>query len=270
MSYRHYYISVSGSILAKEGKNYTQGWTAGAVGNGTIDLVSNPVYNEGSHSITGDVIFDKWYRAVPYAFYVAYGSIGVQNGAKKGTDLSCCPGFFPAFAYFHEYITELCASLDVKVDERIKTLYFNGLYISAFSVLELFLCDFLLCGVFSNKDYYLRALSKLGVTDEPDQFVVEGKIKNVVYRKVFHAFREIEQLFSAIFDFSFPDYQELQNKIHKRHNIVHRYALSNQDRMTVCDASYDDVRSLIRTIELFVENMKDLCGLSINEREALL
>jgi hypothetical protein len=259
MSFRPYIIQVSGSVVAKEGKHYTQNWVACACSEGNIELTPF-VYSEKKHSIIGDVFFDKKRRAVPYALYVANGSVGIQEGAGPDVDLSCYPGFYPAFAYFYEYIEEVRMGVDVLVEERIRDMYLNGLYIGAFSVLELFLCDFLLCGVFFKEAYYQNALRMLGVGENPDQYVVEEKIKNVVYRKVFHNFEEVEELFQGIFDFGFPDWKEFKKRIYRRHNIVHRYALSNKDRMTVCDATSDDVRDLIETIGVFVEDMKACAG----------
>ena len=260
MSFRPYIIQVSGSVVAKEGKHYTQNWVAYACSEGDIEQTPF-VYSEKKHSIIGDVFFDKKRRAVPYAHYVANGSVGIQDGAGPNVDLSCFPGFYPAFAYFNEYIEEIRKGLDILVEEKIRDLYLNGLYIEAFSVLELFLCDFLMCGVFLKETYYQNALCVLGVGENPDQYVVEEKIKNVVYRKVFHNFDVVEELFLNIFDFGFPDWKELKKRIYRRHNIVHRYALSNKDRMTVCDATSDDVKDLIETIVVFVEDMKMVCGM---------
>lgn len=262
MSFRPYIIQVSGSVVAKEGIHYTQNWVAYACSEGNIEQTSF-VYSEKKHSIIGDVFFDKKRRAVPYAHYVAYGSVGIQEGAGPDADLSCCPGFYPAFAYFNEYVDEIRNGLNTQVEEKIRDLYLNGLYIEAFSVLELFLCDFLMCGVFSEETYYHNALRVLGVEEKTDQYVVEEKIKNVVYRKVFHNFEDVEKMFRGIFDFGFPDWKELNERIYRRHNIVHRYALSNKDRMTVCDANSDDVRDLIQTIVVFVEDMKRVCGLRL-------
>ena len=259
MSFRPYIIRVSGSVVAKEGKHYTQNWVACACSEGNIEQTPF-VYSEKKHSIIGDVFFDKKRRAVPYALYVANGSVGIQENAGSDVDISCCPGFYPAFAYFNEYIGEIRNGLDIQVEEKIRDLYLNGLYVGAFSVLELFLCDFLMCGVFFKETYYQNALRVLGVGENPDQYVVEEKIKNVVYRKVFHNFEDVEKLFRDIFDFGFPDWKELNKRIYRRHNIVHRYSLSNKDRMTVCDATSDDVRDLIKTIGVFVEDMKGVCG----------
>ena len=269
MSYRPYIISVSGNVVAKEGKNYTQTWVAGACGNESSIGLNPGNYDEDRHAIIGDLILSKKKRAVPYAMYVANGSVGVDREACSGTDLRCSPGFYPAFAYFKEYITEIQNALKCPVCDEIKNLFYNGLYLSSFSVLELFLCDFLLCGVFSLKKYYERALAALDITGSVDQFEVEKRIKDKVYNTVFHRFDDVETLFINTFDFGFPDYQELKKRIYRRHNIVHRFSLSNWDRMTVCDASVGDVSSLVEVIIFFVEEMKNACGLSEEEKACL-
>lgn len=145
---------------------------------------------------------------------------------------------------------------DVFFDKKLRAVPYAIYVANGSSVLELFLCDFLMCGVFFKEAYYLNALRVLNVGENSDQYVVEEKIKDVVFHKVFHRFKEIEELFRGIFDFDFPDWSELNKRIFRRHNIVHRYALSNIDRMTVCDATTHDVKDLINTIVVFVEEMK--------------
>lgn len=256
MNYRPYFIHVSGSIIALGGKNYTQNWVAGACLDKVVAVTDSYSYNKDLHAVSGDLVFNKYKRAVPYAMYIANGSVGVQDGAAEGTDLICASGFFPAFAYFHEYITEVQTALVLPVRDEIRELYYNGLYISALGVFELFLCDFLLCGVFSHEAYYNNALVKLNIKADEDQYVIEKKIKESVYSKVFHRFERIEKLFEAVFDFGFPDYQELGGMITRRHDIVHRYGLSKEDRMSVCNATKEDVAKLVTTIVRFVEDMK--------------
>lgn len=271
MSFRPYIIEVSGCIIAKEGKNYTQGWTAGSHADINLHkaMVLPSIYDENQHTVLGNLVLDKKKRAVPYATYFAHGDVGIADEAETGTDLCCSFGFFPAFAYFKEYITEIEDCLKVRVCDEIKEMFYNGLYISAFSVLELFLCDFLLCGVFTNDRFYEKTLIILNIKDDVDQYKIEKTIKNVVYSKVFHRFDEVEKIFNAVFDFDFPNYKILKKYIYKRHNIVHRYALSNQDRMTVCCASYGDVTNLIEIIKGFVDEMMNSCGLSLSEKEYL-
>lgn len=272
MSYRPYIIEVFGNIIAMEGKNYAQEYTASSQADINLAnaLSHSSEYVENQHKILGNLVLDKKKRAVPYATFWAHGDVGIANEAKSGTDLYCSPGFFPAFAYFKEYIKEVEDSLKVVVCDEIKELYYNGLYISAFSVLELFLCDFLLCGVFANDMYYSKALIKLNIKDDADQYKIEKTIKDTVNRIVYHRFSEVEELYIAIFGFGFPNYDELKKQIFRRHNIVHRYALSNRDRMTVCTASYEDVEKLIETVVGFVDEMMNLCVLCLSEKEYLM
>ncbi len=266
MSYRPYFIEVTGDIVAGQGLHYAQGWAGGSIScRGQSRQVEIGDYKPREHSIIGSALFDRRFRAVPYAFYYAGGSVVNIDGA----DLACSPGFYPSFAYFKEYMTELREGLSTPVDNEIRELYYNGLYIGAFSILELFLCDFLLCGVFSKEEYYARALLEFGIDESADPLEVESQVKDAVYHKVFHRFGEIGEIFQSVFRMDFPNYSELQKLIYRRHNIVHRFALSNLDRMTVCDAMYEDVDHLIRTIVTFVEEMKDLCGLTENERAEL-
>ena len=70
----------------------------------------------------------------------------------------------------NEYIEEIRNGLNILVEEKIRDLYLNGIYIEAFSVLELFLCDFLMCGVFFKETYYQNALRVLGVGQTMIQF----------------------------------------------------------------------------------------------------
>ncbi len=268
MSYRPYLITVSGNILAKEGKNYAQNWVARTCWNPNAHF-SRGVYDEHRHSIAGELIFDKSMRAAPYAIYVANGAVGIAADAVEGTDLSCAPGYYPAFAYFNEYIKEIRDVLQDPVSERVSVPFYNGLYCSAFSVLELFLCDFLLCGVFGKDVCFRRALETLGISDNTDQFDIEKRTKDIIYHKVFHRFSEIKKLYKSILGFPFPDSTELEVFLHKRHNIVHRFALSSIDRMRVCNASYVDVMALIETICKFVDGLKGVCGLTDEEMRCL-
>lgn len=264
MSYRPYFIEVSGNIIAKEGKHYTQDWVAYSEMKSIIDQSIKPIYNPNLHSFSGNLILDKNTRAVPYAFYVAKEDVIAEVGAQGDVDLVCSPGFYPAFAYFDEYIKDIRTSVDKSIDDEIKELYYNGLYVSTFSILELFLCDFLMCGVFSQKSYYENALTILKIKADSDQYKIEKSIKDTVFKVVYHRFDDIKKLFMRIFGFDFPDYRDLALLIYRRHNIVHRYSLSNRDRMSVCYASREDVLRLVETVICFVEEMRQVCGLDLS------
>lgn len=255
MSFRPYIIEVSGNIIIKEGKHYAQDWVALSAFSASEHKMMESEYNESLHSFTGDLFLDNHKRAVPYAHYLSKGDTEVK-GISSNVDLLCAPGFFPAFAYFEEYIEEIRSGFVLITDRKVKGLYYNGLYVSVFSILELFLCDFLMCGMFSNEAYYNKALAVLKISDSDDQVLVEKKIKNIVFNKVFHRFDDINCIFFSVFGFNLPSYDDLKEKLHRRDNIVHRYALSKIDRMSVCDASPDDVIDLIKEVVRFVNDIK--------------
>ncbi len=120
MKYRPYVIEVSDNVLAKEGNNYAQGWTSCSIRDDNLFKGSHFIYEPKTHSVIGDLFFDKKLRAVPYAVYVAEGSVGVDEGATPNTGLTCCPGFYPSFAYYEENIMDVRTCLDINVDIKVK------------------------------------------------------------------------------------------------------------------------------------------------------
>lgn len=79
MSFRHYYIKISGSAHAKEGKHYAQSWVAGTAADGQSVQMDYLDYDSNKHNVNGNVVFDKHLRAVPYASYVARGAVNVDR-----------------------------------------------------------------------------------------------------------------------------------------------------------------------------------------------
>lgn len=172
---------------------------------------------------------------------------------------------FLLFFYFDEYIAQIKCDLDIQVPDRIRALCYNGLYVSVFSVLELFLNDVLLCGIFSNESYYNNAIREFDFSETVDQFEIENEIRERITKIVFHQFDRVSKIYKSILGFKLPNAKELKNMIHRRNNIVHRYALTKIDRMQVCDASYDDIINLIDIVVQFVEQMKSLVHIGNNE-----
>ncbi len=264
MSFRPYIIEVKGDVVAKEGCHYAQDWVATSASEYCDKIGSYEyVYDEKSHSVNGDLILSLKLRAAPYAIYCAAKDVSVAAN-NSNADVSAAPGFLPAFLYFDEYIAQIKCDLDIQVPDRIRALYYNGLYVSVFSVLELFLNDVLLCGIFSNESYYNNAISEFGFSETVDQFEIENEIRGKITKIVFHQFDKVRRIYKSILGFELPNTKELEKKIHRRNNIVHRYALTNIDRMQVCDASYDDIINLIDIVVKFVEQMKSLVHIGDN------
>ena len=245
-----YIIEVKGSIVSEEGNQYAQGWAAGSVADANKASWVKEHYNEVTHSFDSDLRLNKKMRAVPYAFYAANGSVGIE-GASETAELTCVPGYAPALLYLDEYLKEIESYLEIAVSSIVEDVFYNGLYVSTFGILELFLCDFMLCGIFSNGESYSRACALYCADKNASAIEMENTIRESISKKVFHQFDSIGHLYSDILGISFPNIVRLKRLIHKRHNVVHRYAISNIDRMSVCDANKADVRQLIEEIRTF-------------------
>ena len=264
MSYRPYIIEVKGDVVAKEGCHYAQDWVAMTASEYCDQMGAYEyTYDKDSHSVTGDLYLTLKRRAAPYAVYCAAKNVAV-SADNRYADVAAAPGFLPAFSYFKEYMAQIKHHLDIQVPDEIRASYYNGLYVSVFSILELFLNDFLLCGIFSNEVFYNNAICKIGLSESVDQFEIENKIRETITKIVFHQFDKVRKVYKSILGLELPNSKELENKIHRRNNIVHRYALTNIDRMQVCDASYDDIMSLIDIAVQFVEQLKSLVHIGSN------
>lgn len=261
MSFSPYIIEVKGDVIVKEGCHYAQDWVAMTASEYCNHMGAYEYnYDENTHSVKGNLYLTLKMRAAPYATYCAAKNISV-TADNRNVDVAAAPGFLPAFLYFNEYIAQIKDDLNIQVPDVIRAIYYNSLYVNVFSILELFLNDILLCGIFSNESYYDNAISKLNFSESVNQFEIENKIKEEITKIVFHQFEKVSKIYESILGFKLPDTKELKNKIHRRNNIVHRYAITNIDRMRVCDASYDDIISLIDIVVQFVKQIKVLVRL---------
>lgn len=252
-----YIIEVKGCIVSEEGNQYAQGWATGSVANVNKANWVKEHYNEITHSFDSDLRLNKKMRAVPYAIYVANGSVGIE-GESETAELTCIPGYAPAFLYLDEYLREIESYLDIAVSSIVEDVFYNGLYVSTFGILELFLCDFLLCGIFSKGESYSRACALYCADKNAASAIeMENTIREAISKKVFHQFDSIGHSYRDILGIDFPNAERLKRFIHKRHNVVHRYAISNIDRMSVCDASKADVRQLIEEIRTFSFGLRE-------------
>lgn len=245
-----YIIEVKGSIISEEGNQYDQGWAAGSVAEANKASWVKGHYNEVTHSFDSDLRLNKKMRAVPYAIYAANGSVGIE-GTSETAELTCIPGYAPAFCYLDENLKEIESYLDIAVSSKIEYVFYNGLYVSTFGILELFLCDFLLCGIFSNGEGYSRACALYCDNKNASALEMENVIRKSISKLVFHRFNEIKDICYNVMGICLPDTEKLNWLIHKRHNVVHRYALSSIDRMRVCDTTKADVRQLVEEIRVF-------------------
>ena len=227
------------------------------------------------HEVTTNLILDKSKRAVPYAHYIAEGGICGRNISEGGlcdlsivsidnhsqpsvSSFSCIQGYYPAFYYFYDNIAEIETKLKYPISDEIADSFYSGLYIDTFSVLELFLSDFVLCGIFSNPVYFDNATSYIDKTTgnhKIDLGIIRNHFTTCV---VFHRLEKVKTIFNSVLKMDFPDFYEIGECLYRRNNIVHRYGLANIDRMQVCNAKKDDVYKLLYACQRLVSELKSL------------
>lgn len=250
-----YIIEVEGEIIAYSKKHYAQKWACRNVGKPITD--KNYQYDKNTHSVKGNLILDENRRAVPYAiYYTKKGICATENG-----DVVANPGCGASLAYFKENIAKIKTQLDAEILQDVKESFYKGLLIDVFSSLELFLSDFILCVIYSDIKSYNRAIAYYKLNNERKKEEKNiAKIEKNMHKfffdeVVYHAFDKVEIMFKNILNIEIPDTKDLRLWLHKRNNIVHRYSLSNIDRMSVCVVSKDDVERLLDVSNSFVEQL---------------
>ena len=206
----------------------------------------------------GDLELTKENRAIPYAYYVAGGD-AVVAGETPNTDFIVGEGYQSSFSYWEENIESIRRKCQLSVSEEFAPTFFNGLYIECFSSLELLLCDVLLSLIYTNEECYQKAEVFWRIKKESkasDKESVEQSVHKFVSEQVYHRFDRIDLMYNLVANVSLPDYEELQKRLYQRNNIVHRHALSNDNWMTITNASLEDIRSLVEVMDKFAIELK--------------
>jgi len=253
---KKYIIEVKGEIVANAQIHYAQGWTCCDISSPITD--SGYSYDEKTHTVNSDLLLNEKLRAVPYAVY--YTQKGIA--AKSTGDIAAYPGYGAAWEYYKENISKISNLLKLNVPKEVEQTFYNGLYTDVFSILELFLSDFILCMIYSNetvydnavqyyKDYKTEQGCDVNKISDIERNVHDFFFEGVVY----HRFDKVEQMFKQILEIDFPKYKKLSDYLHRRNNIVHRFSLSNRDRMRMTNSTVEDVTKLIYTSNSFVDSL---------------
>lgn len=248
-------ITVAGEIIAKDKNHYAQSWACRSIGN-SIDNDTYE-YDQNNHAVQSNLILNKNIRAVPYAVYATEKGIRAQSPGE----LFATPGALAAELCYKDNISEIEGILNVKIPSEIEVYFYNGLLTGILSVLELFLSDVLLCLIFTNREVYERTINYM--KNEEDK-----RNKKLIYLDndlsiqkyftegiVYHRFDKTDTIFKNILKIKFPDTKHLQNYIHKRNNISHRFAFSNIDRMEMTVVDLVLLKDFILCCNEFVENI---------------
>lgn len=246
---KSYIIEVKGEVIANAKKHYAQNWAC-------CDM-SSPIGNESysydpkTHTVNSNLVLNENRRAVPYAIYFTKNGIA----ANSTGDIFAYPGYGAAWEYYKENIAKISNLLKCDVPEEIKQTFYNGLYVDVFSILELFLSDFILCMIYSNETVYENAIRYYKTSQKSNNEVsdIERKVHDFFFTGVvYHKFDRVEKMLVKIINIESPDSMNLKRLLHKRHNIVHRFHFSSIDRMELVSITLEDITNLIEEANAFV------------------
>ena len=253
----HYFIKVKGEISSTGGVQYAQNWACLDISHYTPNDKSNKYsYDKDTHTVKSNLILTENLRAVPYAIYLTEKGITVSIG--NGDKFFCYPGFGAAVGYYKDNINKILSLLKCDIPKEIEQTFFHGLFTDIFSILELFLSDFILCMIYTNETIYDKAIlyykaSKQTKNEVPE---IEKKVHNFFFNGiVYHKFDKVKDIYTQLLDIKFPNTEGLENFLHKRNNIVHRFSLSNFDRMEIITITKETIEDLIKEINLFVDSL---------------
>lgn len=246
---KNYIIEVKGEIVANAKVHYAQNWACCDMSSSITN--DNYSYDEKTQTVNSDLVLNENRRAVPYAVYFTEKGI-----AANGTgDIACYPGYGAAWEYYKENIAKILDLLKCDVPNEIKQTFYNGLYTDVFSILELFLSDFLLCMIYSNETVYEKAVTYYKTSEKPQKEVadIEMLVHKFFFKGiVYHRFYKVGKIFATIINIEIPDYKKLKKLLDKRNNIVHRFSFSNIDRMELVNITLEDITDLIKEANTFV------------------
>lgn len=247
---KKYIIEVKGEIIANAQIHYAQGWTCLDMSSPITDC--NYSYDERNHTVNSNLLLNENIRAVPYAVYFTTKGIS----ANSTGDISAYPGYGAALEYYKENISKITNLLKLNVPKEMEETWYNGLYTDVFSILELFLSDFILCMIYSNETVYDNAVRFYQTTSNSNPSDLERNVHNFFFKGVvYHQFDKVKKIFKKILAIEFPEHKELSKFLHKRNNIVHRFSLSNKDRMRMTNSTSEDVTRLTDISNSFVDNL---------------
>lgn len=253
----HYLIKVKDEIFSTGGVQYAQNWACQDISHYNPNDKSNSyLFDKDTHTVKSNLILTENLRAVPYATY--FTEKGIAVSIENGNNFFCYPGFGAAVGYYKDNINKISNLLECDIPNKFEQTFFHGLYTDIFSILELFLSDFILCMIYSNDTIYDKAILYYKTSKQTKNEVsdIEKKVHNFFFNGiVYHKFDKVKDIYIQLLDIKFPDTEGLRNFLRKRNNIVHRFSLSNIDRMEIITITKEIIGDLIKEVNLFVDRL---------------
>ena len=246
---KSYCVYVTGSIIAKEGYHTCNGLSAGSITPDNVEFKSGHHPDKeflSKRIVNGDLILDDTTTLMPFALYIAEGGI---KGTKGSLSLK---GAYSAWDTRQKGIME---TFDKYKNEN-NPIIMNGIYISLFSSFELSFSDITIQAIIEKDkgDEVTRFINQSQSTtitsDDPWAFV-----ETLQNKFIFHAFDKVAALYRTVLKVKIPSTRKLKQCLHKRNNIAHRAAYSSYDRITLTNASADDIQYLVDATTEFIDQL---------------
>ena len=267
MSERNFVIKVKGKIIIKEGIHFIQGCGACGISSleqysemnmliGTGHLVESASFdfNEEDQTVDSDLIVDRNIRLVPYACYVAEKGLVDYSGLLDHS-FQVCPGYYPAIHCYRNNIDEIKRLLTLEINTDAEEAFCRGLFLQGFSILELFLSDYLLCGIFNVDGCYERAIRYFTLCQH--KHIKENDMMSLcdaVNETVFHRFEMVNFMYGYILEKDFPEVGGLKTFLNDRNDFAHRYVFSKKNHMQPQLINRQKVNRLIKACDAFVNS----------------
>lgn len=260
-----YLVEVNGNVIIRGG-NQRSGETIISAGSPLtqeqIELLKDDYsplsFNRKKRVVNGNLYLSEKCRYIPFATYIIHGDEILDERARSGESW-IGDGVLASYMYWEESIGKMEDESNTEIPLFCRDTFFNGLYVECFSALELLLCNMVFSLIYSKQDFFDRAVIYWsGRTEKPPKTneEMEEIIQDFFAKRVYHRFDTINAMFSSVFGFTLPDYNELMVYLQKRNNIVHRHSFSDRDWMTISDATLDDVLKLIECAKIFAKELK--------------
>lgn len=253
---KHLVVKVNGNIIVEtEGHIFHYDMACyGADDIKEINKYSKPgKFIDDTLIIDGDLVLDETTAVLPYASYVAMKDISVNSLCRPSINVNS----------WSERNKDILNKANIEIPEVCKQHYYNGLFLSLCSSFELAVMDILLMKITTVQKYYDKAvkywLLKTKVKHlkmNNDKYFI-SVIKYFTNTVVYHRFGETQQIYKDILDIDLPNFSQIETAFRKRNNIVHRYSISNLDRITITNASYIDIVNLEKDVGQFLNSLEE-------------
>lgn len=124
--------------------------------------------------------------------------------------------------------------------------------------------DMLLLKITACQKYYNQAVSYWikkenlqRIKADLDEYFIT-LIKYYINSVVYHRFDDVSIMYKDILNVDIPSTSKLRLFYRKRDNFVHRFAISNLDRITVTNACKTDVIALADEIDAFLSQLEEI------------